>query len=236
MVTLLTIQHDPGGKLLEPLHKALPLIDDLFDKCYLTITPTYPDDAYPFLIYDYGWQIKWDHKKGGMAEARRSVIKLALKESKDNYYFYCDLDRLIHWATIHPTELRETVLQVQNKDYTVIGRKYFALQSHPLFQFETETVMNKIVREVTGLDMDVFAGARCFSYQAAKWISEQSIANHAAQDIEWPLIVKDNGGTIGYVEVSGLAYESAALDIRHSREDEIKLRVKNLKSVLEFLE
>lgn len=230
MVTLLTIQHDPDGKLLKPLQKALPLFDDLFSERYLVITTETHSSYYGMYFLTHF------RPRLGMAEARRDVIKFALEKTIDDYYFYCDLDRLIHWATIHPDELRETISQAQSKDYTVIGRTDLAFASHPLFQMETERMMNLLVNEVYKMGMDFFAGARCFSHRAAKWISEKSIANHAAQDIEWPLIVKDKGGTIGYVEADGLAYESAALDIRHSREDEIKLRMTNLKSVLEFLE
>ena len=245
MVTLLTIQHDPEGKLLGPLYKVLPLLNDLFDERIIVITTNTHNDyttegdykgykSFPFITFHRAMQ--------GMADARMYVIAMALsrmpfsKPVKDDYYFYCDLDRLIHWATIHPGELEKVVWRVGNsKDYIIIGRKHLAMQSHPLLQLKTEEVMNMIVREKVGIDMDVFAGARVFSYQAAKWISEQSTANHGAQDIEWPMIVKNNGGLIGYIEVDGLAYESGPLDIRHSREDEINLRMTNLKSVLEFL-
>jgi hypothetical protein len=226
MTTLLTIQHDPNGKLLEPLREVLPLLNDIFAECCLVITPE--------TDYDVDWPL-WALPQAGMANARRDVINLGLVHVKDDYYFYCDLDRLIFWASQFPDELRETVRQIEGKEYTVIGRKYMAMQSHPIFQFQTEEIMSKIVKEKAGLDMDVFAGARGFSYQVAKRISEQSEANHAAQDIEWPMIVKENGGIIRYIEVEGLAYESAMLDIRHSREDEFNLRMTNLKSVLEFL-
>jgi hypothetical protein len=227
MITLLTIQHDPQGKLLKPLHKVLPLLGDLFQEQYLVTTMDTHGDymLLPWKVYFM--------KQQGMAQARCDVIRMALDNKLDDYYFYCDLDRLIYWTKNHPDELRETISQI--RDYTVIGRKYLAFQSHPLFQLKTEEVMSLVVKHKAGLDIDVFAGARGFSSQVAKWINQQSTANNAAQDIEWPLIVRENGGIVRYIEVDGLAYESAALKIQHPREDEFDLRMTNLKSVLEFL-
>lgn len=228
MTTLLTIQHDPEGKLLQPLYGVLPLLNDLFREWHL-VTTMNTHAAYMLLL----WKVYF-MKQQGMAEARRDVIRMTLERAADNY-FYCDLDRLIFWAAEYPDELRETIEQVKGNDYTVIGRKVMAFKSHPPLQQQTELMMITLVKEYCDLDMDVFAGARAFSYQAAKWISGRSTVHNAAQDIEWPLIVKGNGGSIGYVEVGGLAYESELLGIKRDREDELELRVTNLKSVLEFV-
>lgn len=232
MTSLLTIQHDPQGKLLKPLNQVLPLINDLFTDSFLVVTPDTHDDYWQNSI------VVIDRPTLGMAEARRNVIHYALDYGESDY-FYCDLDRLIYWARNHPDELREVIQETlggsYSLDYTIIGRGHLALHSHPLFQLKTEEIMNLIVKHKTGLDMDVFAGARHFSCRAAKWISQQSTANDAAQDIEWPLIVKENGGSIGYIEVNGLAYESTMLDIRRDRDEDFDLRIKNLRSVIEFL-
>lgn len=229
MTTLLTIQHDPKGKLLKPLKVKLPILRDLFTHTLLVITPT----THPNYIGNLN--ATYVLPRLGMANARRDAVNLALVHCQDHHYFYCDLDRLIFWVSNYPDELRDTITQTIGKDYTVIGRKYLAMQSHPEFQLRTEEVMSLIVREEAGLDMDVFAGAKSFSYRVAKWISQQSTSQDAALDVEWPLIVKENGGEVRYIEVNGLAYESSVLGIEKTQKREFDLRVRNLKSVVEFL-
>jgi hypothetical protein len=229
MTTLLTIQHDPKGILLKPLKAKLSILRNLFTHTLVVITPTtHPD-------YVGNLDATYMLPRLGMANARRDAINLALVHCRDNHYFYCDFDRLIFWISNYPDELKETINQTADKDYTVIGRTYLAKQSHPEFQLKTEGIMSLIVKERAGLDMDVFAGAKSFSHQVAKWLSKQSTSQDAAQDVEWPLIVKENGGEVRYIEVNGLAYESSMLGIEKTPKREFDLRVKNLKSVVEFL-
>lgn len=234
MAILLTITDDKAGQQVEHLDTEL---FSLFDKSFVVTTP---DTSHYLLDKMCRFANVAIRLPLGMAQARRDVLKLASRET--GHFFYCDLDRLIYWYNHYREELEDAVKFIHNFDFTTIGRAEKAFQSHPEWQRDTERVMNRVVDmssifENNNEKFDFFAGARGISDEVARLVLENSREDWAAQDIEWIRLVEfSKMFTMSYYETNGLAYESEYLNMKRSDEKEINLRIKNLTSVVDYID
>lgn len=60
-------------------------------------------------------------QKDGAGQARRVVVKFGLT-GKSRYFHDCNFDRLLTWSKNHLEELKNTVSQISNYDYLILGR------------------------------------------------------------------------------------------------------------------
>ncbi|MFC1921976.1 hypothetical protein ACFLY4_01690 [Chloroflexota bacterium] len=123
---------------------------------------------------------------------------------------YADFDRLLRWIETRPQELQLTLETIQQHDCLIIGRTAASYQTHPQALIQTEAISNLVVSYLSGQAMDVSAGSKGFSRQAAEFILTQCEPGHAlGTDAEWPLVLKRAGFQVSYVTVDGLDWESA---------------------------
>jgi len=140
---------------------------------------------------------------------RTLVLQKAL-ETTATHIQYADMDRLLHWVETHPAELARTVALIQETDCLLVGRSAGAYRTHPQSLIQTEKISNQVVSYLLGRDVDVSAGSKGFSRQAAEWIVKQADACYSiGTDAEWPLLMSQAGFRMDYVEVDGLDWETA---------------------------
>lgn len=229
MTTLLTITHDPEGKQFRYLSNNL---FTLFDNIFMVATEETNKDLLAWIKQHCILKVK---PQNGMCQARRDVVKLAYEYyySTTSQYFYCDFDRLLFWWNKYPDELRE-VIKMQSQ-FLVLGRTEKAMSTYPILQYQTERAMSKIVKRYHGFNSyDFFAGARLFS----PVVLESLIGckgEDAILDVEWLFAAYNYGVDTQYLAVDGLAYETEFLGMTRPLEDEVKLRIRNLKSILDFV-
>ncbi len=190
-------------RLLDRLHQAYAAL-------YISLPPQpdHPADQIELL----------DRLAGGTIECfvntdwswgRYTALRLALQSSAP-WIHYADLDRLLRWVEQQPTEWLETLSRIQTFDYLVIGRTPAAYATHPQALVQTEALSNAVISSLVGKSMDVSAGSKGFSRQAASYVVEHTRPGHAlGTDGEWTVILKKAGFQLGYVEVAGLDWESA---------------------------
>lgn len=158
--------------------------------------------------------------KKGAANARREVLKFGLTGSNE-YFHYCDFDRLITWVDTYENELKNTVFEITNHDYIIIGRTKRAFNTHPIEWVETEKITNKIFSLELGQEADVTAGSCGFSRQSAELISDNS--KDKMMDAEWPMIVYRIGEMkVSYIAVEGLEYREDINGYRRLIDDSSK--------------
>ncbi len=123
---------------------------------------------------------------------------------------YADMDRLLRWVETRPDEWSEILLRIQKSECVIVGRTKRAYKTHPQALIRTEAISNLIVSHFIGRAMDVSAGSKGFSLEAAKFLLEHSSPGNAlGMDAEWPILLKRAGFEVDYVEVDGLDWESA---------------------------
>ncbi len=145
-------------------------------------------------------------------DRHRNGRYLALKgglEAHASFIHYVDLDRLLHWVETRPEEWGQVVDLVEKHDCIIFGRTAQAMRTHPQALITTENTSNRVVSHVLGTPMDVSAGSKSFSRAAAAYLVEHgSPDNSIATDAEWPILLKNAGFGLHYVQVDGLDYES----------------------------
>ncbi len=123
---------------------------------------------------------------------------------------YADFDRLLRWIETRPQEWQQTLEIIQQHDCLIIGRSAASYQTHPQALIQTEAISNLVVSYLAGQAMDVSAGSKGFSREAAEFILAHCEPGHAlGTDAEWPLVLMSAGFRVNYVTVDGLDWESA---------------------------
>ncbi|WP_426350308.1 hypothetical protein ACPWSR_03455 [Alloiococcus sp. CFN-8] len=201
-VALICVIHDPTLNKVSFVNRIGPLLKEIYKDMYVTVSQETSKALREELVAN-AFKVKVIPKKGA-AHARREVLKFGLTGGND-YFHYCDLDRLLTWADRYRDELKSTVNETSGHDYIILGRTERAFSTHPVEWVETEKITNKIFSLELGEEVDVTAGSCGFSRQSAQLISENS--KDKMTDAEWAMIVHRIGKKkVSYRAVEGLEY------------------------------
>jgi len=123
---------------------------------------------------------------------------------------YADGDRLIRWVETRPAEWRRTVAMIPRHACLVIGRTEAAWDTHPATLRETERITTSLFSHILGQTLDISAGAKGFSREAAAFILAHSQPGRAlGTDAEWVILAHRGGFPVAGVLVDGLDWETA---------------------------
>jgi hypothetical protein len=159
-IGLICVTHDPAGKNTNLVKKLDSSLNEVYQDMYITVSEETNKELKDKLV-ESGFKIKVIPKKGA-AHARREVLKFGLKGS-NQYFHYCDFDRLLTWADRYGNELKSIVAEIPDNDYLILGRTKRAFNTHPIEWVETEKITNKIFSLELGQEADVTAGSCGFS-------------------------------------------------------------------------
>lgn len=212
-VTLAVIYHDPQGQLYQQIVRTLPTLTNIFGG--LTVRASHTADKRSVALFASAGAVVQIQSLEQAAEgpklglARRTAVALALQLNYP-FVFYCDCDRILHWADWYPEELARVAARVVDYDFTMLGRTNRAFDSHPRIQRDTEAIVNHVFQVVSGHAWDVVAGARGISRRAAEAILAGCSDEQVSTDVSWPLFLKRAGGfSLGYIPAEGLEFETA---------------------------
>lgn len=209
---LALLYHDPEGRLIDDVRRALPLLTDIFEGVAICASPQANTQALQ-LWQSVGAQVEVESRGDDapmyrLGAARRTAVTLALQGGPD-HALYCDGDRIVHWAQQYPDELRQVVAAVQQYDFTVLGRSQRAFDSHPGVQRDTEGIVNTVFRRVTGLAWDMGSGSRGVSRRALEAIRAHCDDDTICVDVTWPLCLREQAAfDLGYLMTEGLEFET----------------------------
>lgn len=201
-IGLICVTHDPIGKNINLIKKHSSLLNKIYKDLFITVSEETNKDLIDELEKSR-FNVEIIPKKGA-GHARREVLILGLTGC-NQYFHYCDFDRLLTWADRYGDELKNTVNEIPNYDYQIFGRTERALNTHPIEWILTEKITNKIFSLELGQEADVTAGSCGFSRQSGQLILDNS--KDKMTDAEWPMIIHRIGKMkVGYRSVEGLEY------------------------------
>lgn len=213
---LISTIHDPQAKLAKAAKTHIPFLRTIYeDMCFCVTEKTHPDT-----ITALG-EFAILNNAEGPANGRRCALNLGLSTDAQVFH-YCDGDRILFWAMMHPNELKEVVEKFQHtKHFVILGRTRQAFRTHPLFQRITESIIN--LSSLSGIDY--LSGSRIIPRSTAVKILDHSRNNNAAAlDLEWPKIV----GDFLYTRVDGLEYEHRIFNLEKPFRQEVRTRLENM--------
>lgn len=230
---LLSIVHDPEGHLLTAAEQHLTDIVSLFDGAVFNTT-SQTDKRVQELLSSLTIYNRIEPAQG-ISNARRQALQDGLDCTIGNHFFYCDIDRLLHWQITYPDELMETLPKVKMFDFTVLCRTRLAWRSHPLLQRVTEWLCNFTFStfKMGGYYVDILAATRGISREVANAILNTSKARGCAVDAEWPAIARAGNWDVADIYVNGLGYESTGFDIRKGWKEEVNMRIGNVLTIMQ---
>ena len=202
--------HEPQFRLKKMLLEVLPIIKTLFSASVVCCTPSTGSDVVEFLKNE-GFSVPI----GPVApqyECYRLAHKIALTMIVNpalQKIFYIDFDRLIHWASKFPEELKD-VLQNIDVDYLHIGRTDRAFESHPITQKNTEIIVNELGSKILGFEDVRDIISVCYTY--TKELGEKLLSIENATNTgfygTWPLYLYKWATSKQYLEVEGHEWET----------------------------
>lgn len=136
---------------------------------------------------------------------RRDAVRLGLGSGN---VLYCDPDHVLRWIEYGADSLNNVLTNHTDVDFLVVGRSPEAFSAEPRRLQDTERVVNHIHALMTGETWDLMFAVRRMSRRVAQMIVSQSRVDTLANDVEWPLLARSAGYTVGYAESDALFYRT----------------------------
>ncbi|MBM3291583.1 hypothetical protein FJY84_02780 [Candidatus Bathyarchaeota archaeon] len=207
---LLTTLHDSSGWSINSITETVNLLDACYPKKIVILTK----NTLPSVIEalkNSGWDVNTSRSEVGIgyiSDSRKKLLEYGVKSGFTSYHLV-DMDRLLHWAKTYPEELRKIANEIPKHKFLILGRTNRAYETHPINQKETECLPNKVVSLLCNQKLDVTAGSRGISSEAAEIIIQYSQGRYFDSDSEWPIIIRcKTKYEISFIEVEGLEWET----------------------------
>ncbi|HKZ34336.1 MAG TPA: hypothetical protein VJ179_00505, partial [Patescibacteria group bacterium] len=200
MVALCCPLHDPDGRYLQMLEKHGSVLSQFYSRISICATPKTSRMTISSMK-QLGWAV--DVTESLYGEGR----KIALQQAERQKMYHCsDLDRMLHWVSVYPSELKD-VLKYAQGDFLILGRTDRAFQTHPFSWQLTESAINTVASQLLGKEVDITAGACLFSEKAKTLFLRSSKEKGFGVCGEWPLLIQDAGMKVLYRSVEGYEWE-----------------------------
>jgi len=198
--------HDPVGRLVPAVERLAEPLKTLFSDFAFNVSdrtvPAFAEVAQDLL----GAQIvTHPANETTIGKVRREAVSLALPHET---ILYSDPDHLLRWIEQDATGLRAVLTGHPDADFVVIGRSAKAMAEAPARLRETERIVNHVHRMMTSNDWDLLFAVRRMSRRTAELIVTESQVDTLANDVEWPLLARQAGLTLGYAESDALIYRT----------------------------
>jgi hypothetical protein len=207
-ITLVAAIHDPDGWLLAPIERLAPVLLQVFPHVAINISQA----TSPALVDALRARLKAEvvfHQpdEAGIGRFRRDAVRLGLQSPSDAV-LYSDIDHMLRWIEYDANDLATVLAGRSDTDMLVVGRSPKALSAEPRRLQETERLVNHTYALLTGKTWDLMFAIRRMSRKAAELIVSQSRIDTLANDVEWPLLARSAGLSVGYTESDGLFYRT----------------------------
>lgn len=205
MSVILAATYHPRGEI-DRLKRLYPLMQSAYSHVVISLPPAAAEadvqaiqalpDAQAFVNQDW-------------SQGRAMALKTALNYD-GTHIQYADMDRLLRWMETHEAEWRQVLRRIEASDCLVIGRTEKAWDTHPQALIQTEIITNTVFSALLGQKLDIGAGAKGFSREAAAFISRHAQLQKAiGADSEWVVLAHRGGYALDAAWVDGLDWESA---------------------------
>ncbi len=200
----LTTTWNPRGELPR-LQRLFPVMRDAYQHTVVVLPP----DVDPLLVVEVQSLGITTITATEWSEGRYLALRAALETGADLIH-YLDLDRLLRWVETREDEWHWSVGLLGDADCICFGRTTAAYATHPRALIETEATSNRAISHLIGRPLDVSAGSKGFTRQAALFLDAHTQPGTSmGMDAAWLVLLNRAGYRIKYVEVDGLDWESA---------------------------
>ncbi len=207
-VAFATALHDPDALLVEPFRAAADGLVSTFAGMAISLTEATHPDVAEVMTEMLGARVT-RHATGEqyIGLGRRRAVELALGLGTD-HILYADPDHMLHWLRDDRAELTRVLAAQSEVAFLVIGRSEQTFAAWPQRLQQTERPINRAYELATGHRADLFAAVRRINRAAAGDIVARSTVDTLGNDVEWPLLARRLGHTVGYEAADALKYRT----------------------------
>lgn len=198
--------HDSDNRLKESIVRYGSIVKEIFQSAYIVVTPS-TDQQIIDALNALGFRILIGSKT--IIGTYKKALKSALT-SNFECIFYCDFDRILHWASTYPKELMEISNSYFDHDFLLIGRTGRAFQTHPETQAITEGIANQLASKIIGFNENRDIISTCWRAKSrlVKKLLQLPAENTYGFYCEWPIVAWRNALNPFYIKVEGLEWET----------------------------
>jgi len=197
--------HDPVGRTAGAIGRMAPQLMALFPTMALNISDvTRPEVVKAAQALGARTMIHAANE-ANIGRFRRDAVALA---GDGQHVLYADFDHLLRWVEFGLEDLRNVLVADPDSDFLVVGRSEDAFCAEPKRLRETEQLVNHTHALLTGDHWDLMFAIRRLSPRAVQLIVEHSQVDTLANDVEWPLLARQAGLRLGYVQSDALFYRT----------------------------
>lgn len=198
--------HDPDGRLVPAIEQHAAALRRLFAGFALNVSDRTAEAVIDTARSELDARIiRHEANEAMIGRVRREAVALARPADA---ILYCDPDHLIRWLERDPDGLAKVLAREPEAELLVVGRSAGAMASMPRRLAETERLVNHTFTLLTGLDWDLLYAIRRLGPRAAELIVSRSEEDSLANDVEWVLLAREAGLTLGYASSDALAYRT----------------------------
>ncbi|MFX1520479.1 MAG: hypothetical protein ACFFCD_11220 [Promethearchaeota archaeon] len=95
---------------------------------------------------------------------KKAINEVLMLTDLNQTLFYIGFDRLLHWISKYPEELRKILSDVLDVDYAHICRTKRAFETHPITQKDTEIVVNQLSSKLLNLENEIDILSACWFF------------------------------------------------------------------------
>jgi len=213
MVSLASTLHNPNSEMLSITKKFFRKLKKIFMSLNLVVTKTTDRELIKYLKKQkVNLQLVKPIIPLGSSSHRKLAVKMALNNNESfQLYFHIDFDRLLHWISHYPEELKELLTNIPSFDLTSVGRTKRAFKTHPKVQRKMEDWTNEKLYKLIPIRLDMPSGCQILSIRMAKIIVDKASENMTLSEAEgdWLGLAYKNKLKIGLVKKDGMEFETA---------------------------
>lgn len=204
-VSLATTVHDPVGRFSEAISKVAEALRTTFPVMAFNISDATRPEVHEALLPLGGRIMVHAAGESIIGKARRDSLALAGSELPA---LYSDFDHLLRWLQFGAGDLKRVLATAPGIDCLVVGRTADAMAAGPRRLRETEAIVNYTHALLTGDSWDLMFAVRRLSPKAIELILAEGQVDTLANDVEWPLLIRKAGLSLGYAESDALFYRT----------------------------
>lgn len=197
--------HDPVGRLAGAIARLAGPLREVFPAIALNISDATTPEVIAAARLLGGKVMIHAAGEAIIGKARRDAVALA---ADGRPVLYADFDHMLRWVEFGRDDLCAVLAAVPEVDCLVVGRSDQAQTAEPRRLRETEALVNHAHALLTGDHWDLMFAIRRLSPAAVKLVVEQSQVDTLANDVEWPLLVRQAGLVTGYAQSDALFYRT----------------------------
>lgn len=205
-LVLVSTLHDLENRLDDMITRYGKVIRDTFESSYVVVTPTTHRNIVNILK---NLRFKTLTGPKSIPDTYRKALEKAITKNTSKI-FYCDFDRLLHWAKTYPNEMKKIPNLSPDNDFLLIGRTSRALLTHPKTQTMTESIANHVASKLLRFEdtRDIISACWRLTPRIAKRLLQLTTENTYGFYCEWPIIAQKISKNPEYIEVEGLEWET----------------------------